>query len=258
MATLFNLTGKIAVISGASSGLGADAARGFADAGADIVIMARRKEKLDALAKEIEDKGRNVLAVACDVTNEESVKFAIDKAIETYGKIDILVNMAGVAVSGGVHDLTLEDWNKSIETNLTGVYLVSKYVVPHMIAANYGKIVNISSVNAIIADKLDVFIRHGYNASKAGVIGLTRGMAASYGKNNITVNAVGPGLFESEMTSDTLLSSESFVKGYNAANPMSRFAERGELNGTLLYFGSDASSYVNGQYITVDGGATIV
>lgn len=258
MATLFNLTGKIAVISGASSGLGADAARGFADAGADIVIMARRKEKLDALAKEIEDKGRNVLAVACDVTNEESVKSAIDKAIETYGKIDILVNMAGVAVTGGVHDLTLEDWNKSIETNLTGVYLVSKYVVPHMIAANYGKIVNISSVNAIIADKLDVFIRHGYNASKAGVIGLTRGMAASYGKNNITVNAVGPGLFESEMTSDTLLSSESFVKGYNAANPMSRFAERGELNGTLLYFGSDASSYVNGQYITVDGGATIV
>ena len=258
MATLFNLTGKIAVISGASSGLGAAAARGFADAGAAIVIMARRKEKLDALAKEIEDKGRNVLAVACDVTNEESVKSAIDKAIETYGKIDILVNMAGVAVSGGVHDLTLEDWNKSIETNLTGVYLVSKYVVPHMIAANYGKIVNISSVNAIIADKLDVFIRHGYNASKAGVIGLTRGMAASYGKNNITVNAVGPGLFESEMTSDTLLSSESFVKGYNAANPMSRFAERGELNGTLLYFGSDASSYVNGQYITVDGGATIV
>ncbi|MDY3007382.1 SDR family oxidoreductase [Anaerococcus porci] len=253
----YNIEDKVAVIVGASSGLGADAARCFAKEGAKLAILARRKEKLDTLKEEILND-TDVIAVSCDVTDEESVKEAIKTVIDHYGKIDILFNNAGIAVRGGVHELSLEDWNKSIETNLTGIYLVSKYVVPHMIEKNYGKIINTSSVNSVIADKLDVFIRHGYNASKAGVLGLTKGMAASYAKYNITVNAIGPGLFESEMTANTLMKSEEFLKAYNMANPTGRPGKRGELNGTILFFASDMSSYVTGQFLLVDGGATIV
>lgn len=253
----YNIDGKVAVIVGASSGLGADAARAFAKEGAKLAILARRKEKLDALKEEISSDAP-VISVSCDVTDEESVKKAIDTVIEEYGKIDILFNNAGVAVRGGVHELSMEDWKMSIDTNLSGIYLVSKYVVPHMIEQEYGKIINTASVNAVIADKLDVFIRHGYNASKAGILGLTKGMAASYSKYNITVNAVGPGLFESEMTSDTLMKSEDFLAGYNHANPTGRPGKRGELNGPILFFASDMSSYVTGQFLLVDGGATIV
>ena len=122
----------------------------------------------------------------------------------------------------------------------------------------YGKIVNIASINAVIADKSDVFIRHSYNSSKAAVVGLTRGMAASYARYGITVNAIGPALFESEMTSQTLFKSEEFLKSYNYANPAGRPGSRGELNGTVLYLSSDASSYVQGQFIIVDGGSALV
>lgn len=258
MADLFDLTGKVAVIAGASSGLGADAARGLADAGANLALLARRKEKLDAVCEEVRKKGVKAIAVTCDVTDEGSVKAAVEEVIKEFGKIDILFNNAGVAVRGGVSDLTLEDWNKSINTNLSGMFLMSKYVVPHMMERNYGKIINTASVNAVIADKMDLFIRHGYNASKAGVLGLTKGMAASYGKYGITVNALGPGLFESEMTEGTLFKSEAFLAGYSEKNPMGRPAKRGELNGPLIFFASDASSYVTGQFICVDGGITIV
>lgn len=258
MNDLFDIEGRVAVVVGASSGLGADGARAFGKAGANVAILARRKERLDELAEEIKNEGVEVIAVSCDVTCEESVKNAIDKVIEKFGKIDILFSNAGVAVRGGVDDLTLEDWNKSINTNLTGMYLVNKYVVPHMKERNYGKIINTASVNAIIADKSDALIRHGYNATKAGIVGLTKGMAASYGKFGITVNALGPGLFESEMTENTLFKAEKFLQGYNAQNPMGRPAKKGELNGPLLFFASDASSYVTGQYLCVDGGATIV
>ncbi|MDO5695829.1 MAG: SDR family oxidoreductase [Eubacteriales bacterium] len=258
MKNLFDLSGKVAVVVGASSGLGADAARGFADAGADVALLARRTEKTEAVAEEVRGKGRKALAVACDVTSEESVRAAIEAVMSAYGKIDILLNNAGVAVRGGVDGLSLADWNKSLETNLTGIYLVCKYVVPHMKEAGYGKIINTASINALVADKNDLFIRHGYNASKAGVIGLTRGMAASYSRYGITVNAVGPGLFESEMTQSTLFQSQEFLAMYSQVNPAGRPAKRGELNGPLIFLASDASSYVTGQILYVDGGFSVI
>ncbi|HIS11076.1 MAG TPA: SDR family oxidoreductase [Candidatus Avibacteroides excrementipullorum] len=258
MKNYFDFTGKVAVVTGASSGLGADAAKAYAECGASVALLARRKEKLAGVAEEIKALGGKVITVACDVTDEQMVKAAVDEVISSLGRIDILLNNAGVAVAGAVHQLSEADWDKVLDTNLKGMYLMCKHVVPHMMGQNYGKIVNLSSVNAIIGDKVPVLARHSYNASKAGVRGLTLGMAASYGVYGITVNCVGPGLFESEMTENTLFKNEQFMNAYNNGNPMGRPGRRGELNGTILYLSSDASSYVTGQYIVVDGGMSEV
>ena len=214
---MFELNGKVAVVTGASSGLGRDAAIAYAEAGADVVLLARRLERLEEVAEEIKKMGRDVLAIKMDVTDEENVKAGIQTAYDHFGHLDILLNNAGIAVRGGVDSLTVEDFDKSMDVNVKGIFLVSKYVVKHMMDNNYGRIVNVASINAIMADKEDVFIRHSYNASKAAVLGLTKGL-----------------------------------------NPMSRPGKHGELNGTILYFSSDASSYTNGQFIVVDGGMSIV
>jgi gluconate 5-dehydrogenase len=258
MENLFDLSGKVAVVTGASAGLGADAALAYAKAGADVALLARRIEKLNGVKAEIEKLGRKALAVSCDITQEDSVKAAMEDVLAAFGHIDILLNNAGVAVRGGVDSITTEEWDKSFDTNVKGVFLASKYVIPQMKERGYGKIINIASVNAVIADKSDMFIRHAYNASKSAVIGLTKGMACSYARYGITVNAIGPALFESEMTANTLFKSEQFLSAYNAVNPAGRPGRRGELNGTILYLSSDASSYVQGQFIIVDGGGSIV
>ena len=259
MNNMFDLTGKVAVITGASSGLGADAALAYAEAGADVALLARRKDKLEAVRDEIIKKtGKRAIAVPCDVTVEDSVKNAMHTVLNSYGKIDILLNNAGIAVRGGVEDISEEDWDRSFNTNVKGIMFASKYVIAHMKERGYGKIVNIASVNAVVADKSDIFIRHSYNSSKAAVLGLTKGMAASYAQFGVTVNAIGPALFESEMTAETLFKSEEFLAYYAHMNPSCRPGNKGELNGTIIYLSSDASSYVQGQYIVVDGGGSIV
>lgn len=255
---MFDLTGKIAVVTGASSGLGADAARAYAKAGADVALLARRKDRLEALAEELRLFGVKALAVACDVSDESSVKAAVEEVLREYGRIDILLNDAGVAVRGGVETLSVEEWDRSMDINVKGIYLMCKYVIPGMKERNYGKIVNVSSVNALIGDKNDMFIRHAYNTSKSAVLGLTLGMACSYGQNNITVNAVCPGLFESEMTENTLFKSAAFLQSYSAQCPMGRPGRRQEVSGPILFFSSDASSYVTGQHIVIDGGTSLV
>lgn len=246
------------MVTGASSGLGADAARAYAAYGVDVALLARRKERLDALAGELRGQGVNALPVACDVSDEESIKAAVKEVLDHFGRIDILLNNAGVAVPGGVETLTPEEWDMSMDVNVKGIYLMCKYVVPQMRERKYGKIVNIASVNATLADKVPELWRHSYNASKAAVKGLTIGMAASYAADNITVNSIGPGLFESEMTENTLFKHEGFMNMYNGIDPSSRPGRRGELNGTIIYFSSEASSYVTGQHVIVDGGFSIV
>lgn len=258
MKDLFNLKGKVAVVTGASSGLGRSAALAYAEYGADVAVLGIDINKLDDVKEEIEKKGRKAIAIKCDVTNEEEVKSAVNQIIKEFTHIDILLNNAGVAVPGGVETLKEEDWDKSFNVNVKGMYLMSKYIIPGMKERKYGKIVNIASVNAIIADKNDVFIRHSYNASKAAVLGLTTGMACSYAKYGITVNAIGPALFKTGMTENTLFKSEEFLNGYNMLNPSSRPGKEGELNGTVLYLSSDASSYTQGQFIVVDGGGALV
>ena len=258
MNNLFDSTGKVAIVTGASSGLGADASRAYAEYGASVALLARRKDKLDNVVKEIEDKGGKALAVQCDVSDEESVKTAVEEVMNHFGQIDILLNNAGVATGGSVENTSVEAWDKVMDINVKGIFLMSKYVVPHMRERKYGKIINIASINAVLADKDPSLFRHSYNTSKAAVRGLTMGMAASYMQDNITVNSIGPGLFESEMTENTLFKHEPFLRAYNTISPAGRPGKKGELNGTIIYLSSDASSYVTSQHILVDGGFAIV
>ena len=255
---LFDFTGKVACVTGASSGLGADAAVAYAQHGASVALLARRKAKLDEVVKKITAEGGKAIAVQCDVSDEASVKAAVEEVLAEFGKIDILLNNAGIAAGGSVETLTTEEWDKSMDINVKGIFLMSKYVVPHMKEQKFGRIVNIASVNAVLADKSPSLVRHVYNTSKSAVLGLTKGMAASYAADNITVNAIGPGLFESEMTEGTLFKHAEFMNMYNALCPASRPGAKGELNPAVLFFSAEANGYVTGQFILVDGGFALV
>lgn len=258
MNNMFDLTGKVAVVTGASSGLGHDAAIAYAEYGADVALLARRYDRLVELKEKIEkETGRKALAIKCDVTNEEEIKAAVNEVLDKFGKIDILLNNAGTNILGDVVNLKREDWDTVLNTNLRSDFLTSKYVVPHMIERKYGKIVNIASVNAVMADKDEWIQRPAYNASKAGVVGLTMAMSTALAKHGITVNAIGPGLFPTEMT-EPLFGLEPFMTSYIQRNPACRPANPGELNGAVIFLSSDASRYCQGQFIIVDGGDHLV
>lgn len=258
MNNMFDLTGKVAVVTGASSGLGHDAAIAYAEYGADVALLARRYDRLVELKEKIEKgTGRKALAIKCDVTNEEEIKAAVNEVLDKFGKIDILLNNAGTNILGDVVNLKREDWDTVLNTNLRSDFLTSKYVVPHMIERKYGKIVNIASVNAVMADKDEWIQRPAYNASKAGVVGLTMAMSTELAKHGITVNAIGPGLFPTEMT-EPLFGLEPFMTSYSQRNPACRPANPGELNGAVIFLSSDASRYCQGQFIIVDGGDHLV
>ncbi len=255
MNTLFDLTGKVAIVTGASSGLGVQFAKALATQGADIVIVARRMEKLQAVQKEIEGMGRKCLAVQCDVNKEAEIKSAVEQTIKEFGKIDILVNNAGVSAIAPAESMTEEQWDSVLNTNLKSVFLFSKNVAPQMIKQKYGKIISTSSMFGLVGNT--AFTVCNYHASKSGVIGLTKALAAEWAKHNITVNAIGPGFFESEMTAAAIHTPE--FEGYvKMSCPMQRTGKTGELDGALIYLASDASSYITGQILAVDGGWTAV
>jgi NAD(P)-dependent dehydrogenase (short-subunit alcohol dehydrogenase family) len=255
MSGMFDLTGKVAIVTGASSGIGAEAARAFAAQGADVVLLARRVDKLEALEKKLRETGRNALAVKCDVTNEEEVQAAVQAVIDRFGKIDILMNNAGVAGAGSVDELEESEWDRIMDINVKGIFLMSKHVVKHMKEREYGRIINTASICGLVGSK--AIPLHAYNASKGAVVNLTRGMGASLAKHGITVNAIGPSLFRTEMT-ETSLFTEEALKVYNMQCPAGRPGNPGELNGAAVYFASDASSYTTGQILYVDGGWTAV
>lgn len=256
---MFKFNDQVVLITGASSGLGADAARAFAAQGAKLVLLARRADRLAKVKAELEKEYKvEVLDIKCDVTDETQNKMAVEKAIAKFGKIDVLLNNAGLAIGGDVVELTSEQWDTIFNVNVKGIANLSKQVIPHMRTQKYGRIINIASINGVIVDKVPSLWRHSYNATKAAVIGLTKAMAASYGVDGITVNAIGPGLFESEMTENTLFKHEQFMQSYNALVPLSRPGARGELNAPLLFFASKEASYVTGQLLLVDGGFSIV
>lgn len=253
MTNLFDLTGKVALITGASSGLGVQFAKALAGQGADIAICARRVDRLEAVKKEIEALGVKCFATRCDVTDTESVKAMVAAVEAEYGKIDILINNAGVGSGTAATEMSDEDWNRVISTNLTAVYTVAREVGKVMIKNHYGKIVNLGSVHSEIVMNNTMWPVNAYAAAKGGVKMLTKALAVEWAKMGVTVNAIGPAYFGSEMTAD-ITTNAAYQGIADMYCPMGRFGREGELNGAVIYFSSDASSYTTGQILLIDGG----
>ena len=252
---MFDLKGRVAVVTGASSGLGKQMAKGFADQGADLVLIARRIEKLEELKNELEQKGVKVLAVKCDVTNTDDIKNAANLSKQVFGKVDILVNCAGSSKDKGVLDMTDEDWNFTINTDLTSVFKVTREFANIMKENNYGRIINIASMYGLVGNSEIPTI--AYHSSKGGVVNFTRAAAAELAKYNITVNTICPGYFYTELTTD-VLNTDSFQEFAKTHVPMKRYGKEGELNSGAIFLASDEASYVTGIVLPIDGGYTAV
>lgn len=252
---LFDLHNQNAIVTGASSGLGVQFAKALATQGANVALLARRIDKLDAVKTEIEALGVKALAVQADVTNEDSIKAAVAQVESAWGQIHILVNNAGVSAVAPAEDMAEADWDKVLDTNLKGVWMVAKHVAKHMIGKGYGRIINTASMYGLVGNTF--FPVCNYHAAKGGVVNLTRGLAAEWAKHHITVNAIGPGFFESEMT-EAAVGTDAFLGYVKQACPMQRIGQAGELNPALIFLAAKESSYVTGQTIYVDGGWTAV
>lgn len=252
---MFQLKGRIVAITGASSGLGKQMAKGFANQGADLVLMARRLERLEQLKVELEKLGIRCLPVKCDVTNPMEVKAAAEKAKEVFGKVDVLVNCAGSAKNNGVLNMTDEEWKFTMDTDLNSVFYVTREFANIMKENNYGRIINIASMYGMVGNMaLDTV---AYHSSKGGVINFTRAVAAELAKYGITCNAICPGYFDTELTHDTLIT-ESFTNYMKATVPVGRYGHEGELNAGAIFLASDEASYVTGVILPIDGGYTAV
>ena len=247
----FSISGKIAMVTGGGSGLGRSAVLAYAEAGCKVALLGRRASKLEDVASEVKAMGGQALPVTCDITVEEQVNAAVLKIVEHWGRIDILLNNAGISVPI-MPETPMEVWDETINTNLRSQWLTIRAVVPHFINQGGGKIVNIASVNAIKTQKH--LPLHPYYASKSGIVGLTRGVASFYGKDKIYCNCIGPGLFMTDMTGDW---TEDMLKAYNERCPLERPGGETELNGPILFLSSPASDYVTGQFLVVDGGCTV-
>jgi gluconate 5-dehydrogenase len=252
---IFDLKGKTAVVTGASSGLGVQFAKALAGQGADLAILARRLEKLEDVKTAIEALGVRCLALKCDVLKNDEIRAAVAKIKEHYGRIDILVNNAGTARSNPAESQSDEDWNAVINTNLNSVYFMAREAGKIMIEQKYGKIINLGSIHSSVA--MPTSPLNAYCTSKGGVLMLTRALAAEWAKYNITVNAIGPAYFPSEMT-DAVMGNPNFANVVKTYCPMGRPGKTGELDGAVIYFASDASSYTTGQLLSIDGGWTAI
>lgn len=252
---LFDLKGRVAVVTGASSGLGKRFAEVLAANGADIAIMARRMDRLTELSGKIESMGVKCFPVQCDVTDEKHVTESISEIAKHFGKIDILVNNAGSAYGTNAENTAGEDFRKTVDVNLNGVFYVAREVGKNMIANKYGRIINIASIYGLVGNKFAPAL--SYHASKGAVVNFARALAAEWGKYNITVNNIGPGFFESELT-DQILHIDAFQKFVETMTCLGRGGRQGELDTVLLFLASNYSTYITGQTIYVDGGWTAI
>ena len=252
---MFNLKNRVVVITGSSSGLGKQMAYAFAKQGANLVLLARRIGKLNELSQEIKALGVDALAIKCDVTKPNEIEESAKKVKEYYGKVDILVNCAGSAKNNGVLNMTDEEWNFTIDTDLNSVFYVTRAYANIMKENNYGRIINIASMYGMVGNTaLDTV---AYHSSKGGVINFTRAVAAELAKYNITCNAICPGYFETELTHDTLNTKE-FTDYMKLTVPLGRYGKEGELNAGAIFLASDEASYVTGVILPIDGGYTAV
>jgi NAD(P)-dependent dehydrogenase (short-subunit alcohol dehydrogenase family) len=251
---LFDLSGRVAVVTGGSRGLGREMAEGLAEAGAALMICARREEWLTPTLTEMCARGFRVRSAVCDVSKPDDVQAVVDRTLEAYGKIDILVNNAGVSWGAAPEDMPLDKWQKVIDINLTGAFLFSQSAGREMLKREYGRIINVASI-AGIQSWVSGPHYAAYAASKAGLMGLTRELAASWGRQGIRVNAIAPGFFHSRLADPAIRLAESDIK---ASSPLPRIGAPGELKGVAVFLAADASNYMTGQVVVVDGGRSIV
>jgi len=252
----FGLAGKCAVVTGAATGLGKAMANALADVGANIVIADINMEKAEKTAEELRLKNVEVMALKLDVTMYDDVNICVKKVLEKFGKIDILINNAGIARHSKAEDMSLKDWNDIMNVNLTAVFIMSQVVGRIMISQKQGSIINISSMSGIIVNTPQN--QSAYNASKAGVIMLTKSLATEWAQHNVRVNTIAPGYMNTELTEVFMKNEQNkpTVDRWMQFTPMGRVGEPEELKGIAVYLASDASSYVTGSVFTVDGGYT--
>ena len=247
---LFDLTGRVAIVTGGSIGLGRQMAEGLAEMGANLVLCARKKERCQQAAEDLRKLGVKTLALACDVKNPADIHQVADATMTQFGRIDILINNAGTSWGAPVEEMRLEQWNKVIETNLTGTFLFSQTVGKIMIGQHRGKIINIASVAGLRGASPE-FQAIGYHASKGGVIIFTKDLACKWGIHNIQVNSIAPGWFPTNM-SQVLIerNKDTFLKTI----PLGRFGNESDLKGAAVFLASAASDFVTGHVLVVDGG----
>lgn len=248
---LFKLEGKTAIVTGGGRGLGAQIAQGFAEAGANVVVCSRKLEACEGTAELLKGLGVKALALKCDVTNEQDVENVIRRTVEEFGTVDILVNNSGATWGAPVEQMPLDAWQKVMNVNVTGTFLMSRAAGQVMIKQKSGKIINISSVAGLGGIDPELMNTIGYNTSKGAVITFTKDLAAKWGQHNINVNALAPGFFPTKM-SEVLIERgrEQFLK----QTPLNRFGTDEDLKGAALFLASKASDYITGDVIVVDGG----
>lgn len=250
---LFDLTGRTAIVTGGSRGIGREMAEGLAEAGANLVLCARKAEQLDATVSQFAANGFQAFGKACDVSKPDEVNAVIDAAIERFGSVDILINNAGTSWGAMPEEMPIERWQQVIDVNLTGCFLFAQAAGRVMLKQGKGSIINIASIAGMTSSANGPFYA-GYVASKAGLIGLTRELAASWGRKGIRVNAIAPGFFHSKMADAVI---EIYERSIQENSVIPRVGEEGELKGITVFLASDASSYVTGQTIAIDGGMTV-
>ncbi len=255
MKNYFDLHGQVALVTGCSTGLGVQMAKALASQGANIVAVARRQNMIDAVAAEIAAEfGVKTLAVRCDITDTDAVNAMVDTVIAEMGRIDILVNNAGTGAVAPAEDITDEQFYNEMNIDLFGSFRVARAVAKKaMIPAKYGRVINIASMYGLVGNKIAGSAP--YHAAKGGVVNMTRALAAEWGKYNITVNAICPGYFYTDLTRDTL-NSDFFQQNAKTMIPEERYGEEGELDTAALFLASPASAYVTGVNLPVDGGYT--
>ncbi len=251
MNQLFDLSDKVAVVTGSSRGLGQYFSRALAGAGADLVITSRSLESLKTFKEEIESKGRKALAVELDVRSKTSIDRMVERALEEYGKIDILVNNAGINIRNAAVDVPWEDWDAIVDTDLKGQFFCATAVAKSMIEREYGRIINIGSATTVFGMEGIV----PYCASRGGVVQMTKALAAEWGKYDISVNVLSPGWFKTDLNR-ALYEDPDWLAGTTKRIPMGRPGQPHDMDGTVVFLASDGAGYVTGQNIVVDGGFT--
>lgn len=243
------LNGKIAVVIGGTSGIGRAIAHGLADAGANVVASSRRAEEVEKTGGEIEEKGRKTLRITSDVSDKSTLQNLLDETLKAFGRVDILVNSAGVTKRTPTLDLPEEEWNWILETNLTGTLRACQVFGKQMVEQKYGRIINIASLSTFVA----LYEVAAYAASKAAVASLTKSLAIEWSQHGVNVNAIAPGVFKTALNTQLLESTER-GKEFLLRTPMKRFGKVEELAGAAVFLASDAASFVNGEILVVDGG----